>query len=311
MRISGRTLAAGLATVVTAGLTAGLAGAPPAVAGGAEPPDTAARSWQRAGECATGEVGQEITSIALDPENDLVVAMDSRRVRTYDRVGEQLSTFTTRFRPGNLDVAADGDIHLLPAYEARGTTQTVRVLGPKGRTKRLYGRDQVAKLGGFEIDEGVRRLIISDQVWSKVVTYDVASGRQLRAWGKDGTEGSTDPNALDFPNDLALMPDNQLVLANSSALRVFQRGGRYVRTIGQGRFDISVERVAYGGGRVFGLESRRSEVEVFAADGAHQRTLRTGIRRTVDVAASPNGNVVYVAGRLASGEPGIVRWVRR
>jgi len=312
MRISGRTLAAGLATVVTAGLTTAVTATAATADDRTDPPRAAAASWQRAGQWSVGREGVEVTGIDLDPAGRLVVARDNRRVATYGRSGKLLSSFEAPIRPGRLDVAADGDLHLMPDERAVRAVRSMRVLGPKGRLKRTYGNGRLPEAGGFEVGAGLRRVAFADTVGVQVAIYDVATGQQLDRWGEDGTEGSDDPNALDFPADLALMPDDRvLVDSGSGELRVFRLDGRYQRSMGRRQLD-DVAAVAYGGGRAFGLESRTPQVEVFsAADGRHQRTLRAGLSRTVDLAASRDGDTLYVAGRLPSGEPGVTRFVRR
>lgn len=312
MRISGRIMAAVVATGLGAGLAAGVTAGPVAASTPGEP-ERAAASWQRAGQWAVGREGLEVTGIDLDPAGRLVVARDNGRIATYGRSGKLLSSFEAPIRPGRLDVAADGDIHLMPDERAIRAVNSMRVLGPKGRLKRVYGNGRLPDYGGFEVGPGLRRVAFADTVGVQVAIHDVATGRELDRWGKDGTEGSTDPNAFDFPADLAWMPDDQLLVEpGTRELRVFRVGGRHVRSMGARQIDNDLVAVAYGGGRAFGLESRSSRVEVFAAaNGRHQRTLRPGLRRAGDIAAAPSGDVLYVAGVLASGEPGVTRFVRR
>lgn len=299
---------------LTAALAAALALSGAGVAAGAATatdPDGQAGSWRPAGTWATSA---PVTGLDVDPDGDVVVATTDRRVRTHDPRGDVLSTFRTPIPPGSLDVAGDGLVHLMPDPDAGAVTRTMRVFGPRGRLVRTYGRN-LPVAGGFQVVEDLRRLVYADGIDDKVRTYDTRTGAEVDTWGENGDDGSSPPGRLGFAADLGLLPQARLVVADSQrdVLMVFGRGGRHLRTMGERYFGNSVRRVAAGGGRLFGLDpgGERSQVEVFSETGTHLRTLRTDVRRAVDLAVTPDGSTLYVAGELPSGEPGVKRYVRR
>ncbi|WP_299056037.1 hypothetical protein [uncultured Nocardioides sp.] len=305
---TGRVLGAALA----AALTLGVAGSPSGAEGDRTTPASArATSWQPAGSFTTSA---PVTGLDVDPAGRVVVATEDRRVRTHDRTGEVVSTFRAPIPPGSLDVAVDGLVHLMVDPGAGAVNRTMRVFGPRGRLVRTYGRN-LPVAGGFQVVEDLRRVIYADGIDDKIRTYDTRTGAEVDTWGENGNDGTNPPGRLDFAADLALLSESRLVVADSGrkVLLVFGRGGRHLRTLGERYFGNRVRRVAAGGGRLFGLEpgGERSQVEMFSETGTHLRTLRTDVRRAADLAVSPDGRTLFVAGELPSGEPGVIRYVRR
>lgn len=220
------------------------------------------------------EAGKPV-GLAVHPDGRIFIAdTHYHRVMVYDRNGHLLSRFGEEGAgPGQFQLPTD------IAFDADGVIYVAEYEGNDRITKWSPDLKYMAAIGDQEI-EGVRLrrpagidfdregvLWVADACNHRIVAFD-RGGKVLKVFGHFGKGAG----ALDYPYDLHVTPDDQMVMVceyGSSRLQWFRKDGTFVKAWGSPGREPGQLWAPWGAtygpeGRVFVVDSLNSRVQVVA-----------------------------------------------
>ncbi len=201
-------------------------------------------------------LGVENSGLALKKPYGVTVSADGKKIFVTDTQLHAVVVFDLEKKDVHtLQTDAQGAMYspTVVRLDSRGriiVTDSVRrellVLGPKNKTQETKSQEEqrqeyktLLALGkkegldrptGLALDEAHNRMYVADTTKHRIVVYDM-DGKYLRAFGERGSE----PGQLNFPINLAVDKDGNLLVTDSGNFRVqvFDGKGKFLNTFGQ------------------------------------------------------------------------------
>lgn len=216
--------------------------------GGKQPPIFFAKPW----------------GIATDGEKIYVADTQKGVVLLYDLDARKVITIGagTLKTPMGVVVDAKGQIYVSDPSQAR-----IFIFSQDGKLINTLGGEGFAWPVGMALDEAKGQLYIADSKAHQIVALDIETNSIIRSFGA---------SELNYPTDVALDPQGNLVVADSMNARVqiFNSEGKLLKSIGQrgdGPCDlqspkgVAVDQVT---GNIYISDSRNDRFTIFSADGS-------------------------------------------
>lgn len=215
--------------------------------------------------------------LAVHPDGRLFVAdTHYHRVMIFDRDGRPVGHFGEQGRgPGQMELPT------AVTFDRKGYIYVSEYQGNDRITKWSPALEYVGAIGetpvegerlrrpaGIEVDDdGV--LWVADACNHRIVAFD-ESGKAVRVFGRFGKE----EGLLDYPYDLSLTPDGQMVMVcefGSNRLQWFRKDGTFVKSWGRSGREPGCLWAPWGaiygpGGRVYVVDSINSRIQVVRAE---------------------------------------------
>jgi sugar lactone lactonase YvrE len=186
-------------------------------------------------------LGEEQAGLTLEKPYGVTASSDGKRIYVtdtklravvvFDLEKKEVSPLKTdahgaMFSPMEVRLDSQGRIFVTDSER-----KEVLVLSPEGKTLMTLGKkEEIGRPTGMVLDEARNRLYVADTIKHRVLAYDLA-GKHLLTFGERGSE----PGQMNYPVNLAVDRDGQLLVTDSGNFRVqvFDGEGKFLNTFGQ------------------------------------------------------------------------------
>lgn len=245
-----------------------------------QPPDAPKIKYLNAFRSVRDLGGPKDAADAIEAPYGVAVGTDGRiyvtsrgSVAVFDRKRRSVGFIGRGEGPGKLTgavgVAVTKDDRIFVADAA--TRAVFRYASDGTYTGPLGSPGELESPGGIAVDEGAKRIYVTDMKKHRIAVYSSTDNRMIRTIGGRGTSGE---GKFNFPTNLAVDTKGNLYVADTGNFRVqvFDRDGRFVRSIGKlgslpGFFARPKGLAVDSENHLYVVDAAFQNVQVFDADG--------------------------------------------